>query len=182
MVTTRSEALAEQVRLLCLHGISRDAWNRYSDHGNWYYQVLAAGFKYNLSDIQSAIGIHQLRKLERFIDVRTRYARLYNELLADVAEVELPPDRADCRHSWHLYALRLNLEMLSIDRDEFISALRAKGISTSVHFIPIPLHPFFAAFAHRPENQCHGLVSATGIPATLSSNDGGPVGIRSEIG
>lgn len=154
MVTTRSEALAEEVRLLCLHGISRDAWNRYSDHGNWYYQVLAAGFKYNLSDIQSAIGIHQLRKLEHFIDVRTRYARLYNELLADVAEVELPPDRANCRHSWHLYALRLNLEMLSISRDEFISALRAKGISTSVHFIPIPLHPFFAAFAHRPENQC----------------------------
>jgi dTDP-4-amino-4,6-dideoxygalactose transaminase len=154
MVTTRSEALAEEVRLLCLHGISRDAWNRYSDHGNWYYQVLAAGFKYNLSDIQSAIGIHQLRKLEHFIDVRTRYAQLYNELLADVAEVELPPDRADCRHSWHLYALRLNLEMLSISRDDFISALRAKGISTSVHFIPIPLHPFFAAFAHRPENQC----------------------------
>jgi dTDP-4-amino-4,6-dideoxygalactose transaminase len=154
MVTTPQDSLAESLRLLCLHGISRDAWNRYSDQGNWYYQVLASGFKYNLSDIQAAIGIHQLRKLEGFIERRTRYAMLYNELLQDAEEFELPPDKADCRHAWHLYTLRLNLDKLSIDRDAFIVRLREAGIGTSVHFIPIPLHPFFAEYAQRPENLC----------------------------
>jgi len=154
MVTTHDEALAEALKILCLHGISKNAWNRYSDRGNWFYEVLASGFKYNLSDIQSAIGIHQLRKLEHFIDVRTRYAEIYNQILKDVEEFELPPDRADCRHSWHLYALRLNLDKLEIGRDEFIVELKKKGIGTSVHFIPIPLHPFFAQFADLPENQC----------------------------
>jgi dTDP-4-amino-4,6-dideoxygalactose transaminase len=154
MVTTSSQSLTEAMRVLCLHGISRDAWNRYSDHGTWYYQVLTSGFKYNLSDIQSAIGIHQLRKLEQFLEIRQRYAGIYNEILGDSECFELPPDRTDSRHAWHLYALRLNLDHLSISRDEFIDALRAKGIGASVHFIPIPLHPFFAAHAQRPENDC----------------------------
>jgi dTDP-4-amino-4,6-dideoxygalactose transaminase len=154
MLVTHDEALADWIKVLCLHGISQDAWNRYADRGHWYYQVLASGFKYNLSDIQSAIGIHQLRKLEHFITTRERYARVYNELLVDVEELELPPDKSDCRHSWHLYTLRLNLDKLEVDRDEFIALLRREGVSTSVHFIPIPLHPFFAEFACRPENQC----------------------------
>jgi len=154
MVTTHDEALAESLKSLCLHGISRDAWNRYSDRGNWYYEVLRSGFKYNLSDIQSAIGIHQLRKLEGFIESRTRLAEAYNRALADVEEVELPPAKVDCRHSWHLYTLRLNLDTLEIGRDEFIVELNKKGVGTSVHFIPIPLHPFFAPLTHRPENQC----------------------------
>jgi dTDP-4-amino-4,6-dideoxygalactose transaminase len=154
MVTTHDDALAESMRVLCLHGISKNAWNRYSDRGSWYYQVLTAGFKYNLSDLQSAIGLHQLRKLENFIDARTRYASMYNELLGDCEELELPPQRNDARHAWHLYMLRLNLDELTIGRDQFIEALRERGIGTSVHFIPIPLHPFFAPFAERPENQC----------------------------
>jgi dTDP-4-amino-4,6-dideoxygalactose transaminase len=154
MVTTHDESLAETLRILCLHGISKDAWNRYTDRGNWYYEVLLPGFKYNLSDIQAAIGLHQLRKLERFIEIRTSYARLYHRALADVAEVELPPDAASSRHSWHLYMLRLNLEQLEIDRAEFIRALRRRDVGTSVHFIPVPLHPFFAPYAGRPENQC----------------------------
>lgn len=154
MVTTHDESLADRLRNLCLHGISKDAWNRYTDRGNWYYEVLAPGFKYNLSDIQSAIGLHQLRKLEEFIEVRTRYARLYQHALADVPEVEVPPDTDSGRHSWHLYMIRLNLDQLEIDRDAFIRALRERNIGTSVHFIPIPLHPVFAPFASRPENQC----------------------------
>lgn len=154
MVTTHSEAVADSLKILCLHGISKNAWNRYSDRGNWYYEVLAPGFKYNLSDIQSAIGIHQLRKLEGFIKARTRYAELYSQLLGDTEESELPGDKPDCRHAWHLYMLRLNLEKLAISRDEFIKELRERGVGTSVHFIPIPLHPFFAQFAGRPENQC----------------------------
>ena len=154
MVTTHDDTLAESMRVLCLHGISKDAWNRYSDHGDWYYEVLNAGFKYNLSDLQSAIGLHQLRKLEDFIAARRRYAGMYNELLGDCEEFELPPDRDDASHAWHLYMLRLNLDKLTIGRDRFIAALRERGIGTSVHFIPIPLHPFFAPFAEQPENQC----------------------------
>jgi len=146
MVTTASETLASRMRMLSLHGMNRDAWNRYSEEGNWYYEVAEPGFKYNLTDIQSALGIHQLRKLESFIETRTRFAQIYNRELGDLAEIELPPDRADpdIRHAWHLYILRLNLDLLDIDRKEFITQLNAQGVGTSVHFIPIPLHPHFA--------------------------------------
>jgi len=144
MVTTHREALANKIRSLCLHGTSRDAWSRYAERGSWYYEVVACGFKYNLSDIQSAIGLHQLRKLEGFISTRARYAAIYNEALAGLETVECPLDRIDSRHAWHLYILRLNPEYLQIDRAEFIEELAARGIGTSVHFIPIPLHPFFA--------------------------------------
>jgi dTDP-4-amino-4,6-dideoxygalactose transaminase len=154
MVTTGRAELAARMKVLCLHGISKDAWNRYSNNGNWYYQVLEAGFKYNLSDIQSAIGIHQLRKLERFTATRIRWAKLYNEHFRDIEELEIPPDSLDGRHCWHLYTLRLRPETLSISRDEFIVELRRRGVGASVHFIPIPLHPFFAEWAGRPENQC----------------------------
>src|SRR5262249_50952687 len=138
MVTTGHQHLAETMRVLCLHGISKDAWNRYAARGNWYYQVVECGFKYNLSDIQSAIGIHQLRKQEQFVEIRTRYATRYNEVFAEIPELELPPNRDSCRHCWHLYALRLNLENLDIDRDEFIQRLRSKNIGASVHFILVP--------------------------------------------
>jgi dTDP-4-amino-4,6-dideoxygalactose transaminase len=154
MVTTHSESLLETMRILCLHGISKDAWNRYTERGNWHYEVVECGFKYNLSDIQSALGIHQLRKQEQFIEIRTRYAQQYQRALEDVTEVELPPDRSSCRHSWHLYPLRLNLDTLTIDRDEFMHQLRQKGIGTSVHFIPIPLHPYFAPYAGLAHNRC----------------------------
>lgn len=154
MVTTNDAALAERMRVLCLHGISKDAWNRYSEKGSWYYEVVEAGFKYNLSDVQSAIGIHQLAKVERFHALRTAYAGVYNRRLADVAEVETPPACHYGRHAWHLYELRLNLELLSIDRGQFIDELRSRGIGTSVHFIPVPLHPFFQKWADLPQNQC----------------------------
>jgi dTDP-4-amino-4,6-dideoxygalactose transaminase len=144
MVTTADGDLAQKMRCLSLHGTSHDAWSRYSEAGSWYYQVVGCGFKYNLSDIQSAIGIHQLRKLEDFIQTREWYARIYNEYFGDLEEVECPPDSLEARHAWHLYMLRLNLRKLCVDRQEFIQELRARGIGTSVHFIPIPLHAFFA--------------------------------------
>jgi dTDP-4-amino-4,6-dideoxygalactose transaminase len=144
MLTTGRQDVAEAVRMLSLHGTSHDAWDRYTDHGGWHYDVVAHGFKYNLSDIQSAIGIHQLHKLEQFVLRRTVQAATYQSAFAGRDDVELPPDRADSRHAWHLYILRLNLDRLRIDRDEFIRTLRRRGIHTSVHFIPIPLHPYFA--------------------------------------
>ena len=144
MITTPYESLAAKMRILSLHGMTRDAWNRYDERGSWYYEVVAGGFKYNLTDLQSAIGIHQLRKLDGFIEARTRYARIYNEAFAGLEEAERPPDHPGCRHAWHLYILRLRVERLSIDRGEFIEELRRRRIGASVHFIPIPLHPFFA--------------------------------------
>jgi dTDP-4-amino-4,6-dideoxygalactose transaminase len=144
MMTTHRPGLARTVRMLSLHGTSHDAWDRYSEHGDWHYNVLAHGFKYNLSDIQAAIGIHQLRKLEQFIERRTLYAGMYMRAFAAMEEVEPPPDSPRCRHAWHLYILRLNLQMLKIDRKQFILELKRRGIGASVHFIPIPLHRFFA--------------------------------------
>jgi dTDP-4-amino-4,6-dideoxygalactose transaminase len=144
MLTTHRDALADTARMLSLHGTSHNAWERYTEHGDWHYDVLAHGFKYNLSDLQAAIGIHQLRKLEQFVDLRTLYASMYDREFAGLEEVELPYDNPSCRHAWHLYILRLNLNRLKISRDEFIGELRKMRISTSVHFIPIPLHTFFA--------------------------------------
>jgi dTDP-4-amino-4,6-dideoxygalactose transaminase len=144
MITTHRGPLAGILRMLALHGVSHDAWDRYSEHGNWHYDVLAHGFKYNLSDIQAAIGIHQLRKLDQFIERRTQFARIYNDAFAGMDELEIPPDRPDCRHAWHLYILRLNLDRLRIDRGEFIRELHQKGIGASVHFIPVPMFRFFS--------------------------------------
>jgi dTDP-4-amino-4,6-dideoxygalactose transaminase len=150
MVTTQRESMAARMRMLTLHGMSRDAWNRYSGRGSWYYEIVDAGFKYNLTDIQSALGIHQLRKLDSFIETRRRYAQIYNQAFAGLEEIELPPDNPRFRHSWHLYILRLNLERLDIDRKAFIAKLWGKGIGASVHFIPIPLHPFFSRIPLSP--------------------------------
>jgi dTDP-4-amino-4,6-dideoxygalactose transaminase len=133
MLTTPHAEIAETVRTLSLHGMSRNAWDRYTENGSWHYDVVAHGFKYNLSDIQAAIGIHQLRKLDQ-----------YQRILGDLDTVELPPDNPRCRHAWHLYILRLNLNQLKITRNEFIRELHEAGIGTGVHFIPIPLHGFFA--------------------------------------
>jgi dTDP-4-amino-4,6-dideoxygalactose transaminase len=154
MVTCTDRELADRMRILCLHGISKDAWNRYTEKGSWYYEVTEPGFKYNLSDIQSAIGIRQLEKVERFHALREAFAGVYSRRLADVEEVETPPECDYGRHAWHLYELRLRLDRLKIGRDEFINELRRRGVGTSVHFIPIPLHPFFSAWAAEKRNQC----------------------------
>jgi len=154
MVSTNNDELMAKMKMLALHGISKDAWNRYAENGSWYYQVLAPGFKYNLSDLQSALGIHQLARLERFIATRARLAHLYTELLRDIDELELPSGCDYGRHSWHLYILRLNLDKLTIDRDAFMRELRRRNIGASVHFIPIPLHPFFAPWAGLKRNRC----------------------------
>jgi len=157
MITTPRESLAARMRMLSLHGMSRDAWNRYTEAGKWFYEVVDAGFKYNLSDIQSALGLQQLRKLDSFIETRTRYARMYHDAFAGVEELELPADPPHIRHSWHLYILRLKPHLLNISRQEFIDELRNRGIGTSVHFIPIPLHPFFAKRALAGRNCTHAM-------------------------
>ncbi len=143
MVTTPSAELHDRMKVLCLHGISRDAWNRYSEKGTWYYEVVERGFKYNMSDIMAAIGICQLRKLDRMNRRRAEIADAYRRGFADLPEVELPPAGIGSQHPWHLFILRLNLNTLRIGRAEFIEEMRKCGIGCSVHFIPIPLHPYY---------------------------------------
>jgi dTDP-4-amino-4,6-dideoxygalactose transaminase len=142
MVTTNDGALAERIRSLSLHGLNRDAWKRYSSVGNWYYEVHHLGFKCNLSDIQSAIGLHQLAKLDRFIEARQRIVERYDEAFQDLDAVRIPPKGAS-RHAWHLYVIRVRQELLKNNRAEIISRLAEAGIGASVHFIPVHLHPYF---------------------------------------
>lgn len=150
-IATADDGLAETMRLLTLHGMSRDAWKRYSGSGSWYYEVVLPGYKDNMTDIQAALGIHQLQKLEGFIETRRRYARLYDEAFVDLPEVKVPIVRPGRCHVYHLYPILLSLERLAIDRAQFIEELRARGIGTSVHFVPVHLHPFYARqFGYRP--------------------------------
>jgi dTDP-4-amino-4,6-dideoxygalactose transaminase len=141
---TNDAALAERMSLLSLHGMSRDAWKRYTDTGSWYYEVVAPGYKYNLSDVLAAIGLGQLERFEAFQRRRAEIAARYARRLGDVPEVRVPRVRSGMTHAWHLYAIALELERLTIDRGRFIQELRAENIGSSVHFIPIHLHPHFA--------------------------------------
>jgi len=143
MVTTNDDALAEKIRILSTHGMSRNAWNRYSATGSWYYEILYPGFKYNMADIQAALGITQLAKLERMQGVRLQIAERFNEAFSKMPELEIPVTKDYARHAWHLYILKLNLEKLSIDRAQFIEELKLEQIGTSVHFIPLPMHPYY---------------------------------------
>lgn len=144
MVTTHNAELADRVRMLSLHGLSRDAWDRYSSKGSWYYEIVDLGYKYNMPDVLAAIGIHQLRRVDEFTRRRREIAHQYDQAFSNLSEILLPPrDNALSEHIYHLYTVQLNLERLSISRDHFIEALRAENIGTSVHFIPLHLHPYY---------------------------------------
>ncbi len=150
MVTTENEEMAERIRLMRLHGISQDAWKRYSAEGSWFYEVLAAGFKYNMTDLQAAMGLVQLAKCDKLYDARCRIAGVYSTAFSTEPTLEVPAVPSRARSSWHLYILRLHLERLRIDRQEFVKELNERGIGTSVHFIPLHLQPFYqTAFGYR---------------------------------
>jgi dTDP-4-amino-4,6-dideoxygalactose transaminase len=143
MVVTRDPALAARVRLMRIHGIKQDVFARYtSPKPAWFYEVIAAGFKYNLTDIAAAIGVQQLRKLDRFLLRRQQLARGYAAGLAGLP-LQLPPDATDgSSHAWHLYPVQLTNDA-ALDRDMVIAALSERGIGTSVHFIPLHRHPYW---------------------------------------
>ena len=143
MLTTNDSAAAERIRVLALHGISADAWKRYSKEGSWYYEVLEPGFKYNMTDIQASIGLHQLAKLDRFVARREQLATRYTTAFHDLPEVITPIVRPGVRHAWHLYPIRVRTGRLRIDRAGFVAELANRGIGASVHFIPVHLHPFY---------------------------------------
>lgn len=151
MVTTDDADLAARVRLMSLHGLSRDAWSRYTAQGSWYYEILSPGFKYNLTDIAAALGLAQLAKCDRFWKARDRVAALYRDGFRDVPEILCPSAAAHVQHAWHLYVIQLDLESLRIDRNEFIAQLQRAGIGSSVHFIPLHLHPYYRdSYGYQP--------------------------------
>ena len=153
MIVTDDEELAERCQIMSLHGISRDAWRRYTAEGSWYYEIIAPGYKYNLTDIAAAIGLAQLRKLEKMWERRKEIAARYTEVFSQYPELEVPTVQNGVEHSWHLYILRLNLERAKISRNQFIEELRARNIGTSVHFIPLHLHPYYRdTYGYRPED------------------------------
>ncbi len=179
MITTDNDEWADRMRIMSLHGISKDAWKRYSADGNWYYEIIAPGYKYNLTDIAAALGLAQLRKADKLWRRRTEIAMRYNEAFKDLPELETPfstlitvssslltpntsvptpyslqfTSDSETRHSWHLYVVKLNLEYLKIDRNRFIEELKEKGIGTSVHFIPLHIHPYYReTYGYKPED------------------------------
>jgi dTDP-4-amino-4,6-dideoxygalactose transaminase len=153
MATTGNTEWAERMRIMSLHGISHDAWKRYTAEGSWYYEILYPGYKYNLTDVAAALGIQQLKKCDRFWDLRQRCAGWYNEGFKEVPEITVPYVAPEVQHAWHLYVMQLNLDRLRISRNEFIELLKKANIGTSVHFIPLHLHPYYRdTFGYRPED------------------------------
>jgi perosamine synthetase len=151
MATTDNSTWAERMRIMSLHGISHDAWKRYTKEGSWYYEVLYPGFKYNLTDLAAAIGAEQLKKCSEFWQARRRIAMTYSRAFAELGEVRVPACRDDVQHAWHLFVIQLDLDRLKINRNQFIDALREEEIGTSVHFIPLHLHPYYRdKFAYKP--------------------------------
>ena len=153
MICTNDAAIAARCRIMALHGISKDAWKRYTAEGMWYYEIVAPGFKYNMTDVAAAMGIVQLRKAQKMLARRQEIARRYNEAFSSIPQLQVPHDNPEMQHAWHLYMLRLNLEQLRIDRAQFLIELKNRNIGSSVHFIPLHIHPYYReTYGYKPED------------------------------
>jgi dTDP-4-amino-4,6-dideoxygalactose transaminase len=151
MVTTEDEALAHKIVVASLHGMNRDAWKRYDSTGSWYYEIDELGFKYNLSDVHAALGLAQLKRADEFQRRRAQIAHLYSEAFTGQAALQVPQAREGVEHAWHLYVLRLRAERLRVGRDAFVELLRQRGVSVSVHCIPLHLMRVYQdRYGYRP--------------------------------
>lgn len=151
MVTTDNDRLADRIRIMRLHGMNREAWKRYSAEGSWRYEISEAGYKYNLTDPQAALGLVQLSKSERMWRRRVTIAERYQHGLASSDTYRTLMVESDVQHAWHLYIVLINLSALRIHRDQVIEELRGRGIGTGVHFIPLHLQPYYQkAWGYRP--------------------------------
>jgi len=144
-VTTNDKTLAEKIMVLRLHGISKDAWKRYDKKGSWYYEIEECGWKYNITDIQAALGIHQIKKLDKFNKIRRKYAQIYNRELSGIKGIITPYEKPNVKHVYYLYPILLE----NYNRDEFIEKMAQNGIGCSVHFIPLHLHPFYQKLGYK---------------------------------
>jgi len=143
MLTTNDKSLNETVRVLRLQGLSRDAWKRYGKSGFARWELQLPGFKYNMADINAALGIHQLKKVHRFLKLRKQYASIYDEAFRQIPELEILETKDYAEPSYHLYIIALRLEQLSITRDAFIETVQSSGIGVAVHYHALHLQPFY---------------------------------------
>ncbi|MED3625928.1 DegT/DnrJ/EryC1/StrS family aminotransferase [Bacillus subtilis] len=144
MLTTDDEELADKIRVLSLHGMSKAAWNRYSSNGSWYYEVKSPGYKMNMFDLQAALGLHQLKRLDDMQKRREEIAGRYQTAFQQISGLITPFVHDDSRHAWHLYVLQVDDKKAGVTRSEMITALKDKyNIGTSVHFIPVHIHPYY---------------------------------------
>src|SRR5438477_9990448 len=142
LLSTNDDELAERARVLSNQGISRDAWKRYSAEGSLHWQLLAPGFKMNMTDVQASLGIHQLPRLDEFIRVRQQYVTMYREAFSDLPAIKALAERSGIRHAHHLFIILLQLDQPSIDRDRFMLALTPENIRTGTHSISMHWQPF----------------------------------------
>jgi len=151
-VTTRDAELAKKVSLLRFHGIDREAWNRYGKSGNQDYEIVLPGYKYNMMDIQAAIGIHQLKELDAFIVQRTQLAKRYQEVLSDWPQWTLPSTPSfEHRHAWHLYTPLINPEIAGLSRDDFMLRMKENNVGTGLHYRAAHLYPYYReTFGFKP--------------------------------
>jgi perosamine synthetase len=153
MAVTDDEQLAERIRLMSLHGLSRDAWDRYTAKGSWDYRIIAPGFKYNMTDTAAALGIHQLARAEAMRLEREAISRRYTDGLSDIDALELPLGDDDAVHAWHLYPVALHLDRIAATRNQVVDRLGEAGVKCSVHWRPLHLHPYYQdTFGYRPED------------------------------
>lgn len=144
MLTTDDEELADKIRVLSLHGMSKAAWNRYSSNGSWYYEVESPGYKMNMFDLQAALGLHQLKRLDDMQKRREEIAGRYQTAFQQISGLITPFVHDDGRHAWHLYVLQVDEKKAGVTRSEMITALKDEyNIGTSVHFIPVHIHPYY---------------------------------------
>jgi len=143
MLTINDDALADKLRILRLHGLSKDAWKRFGKTGFSQWELLAPGYKYNLTDIASSLGLHQLRKANKFFEIRKRYTAMYNAAFKDFPEIETPVIRDYAQPSYHIYIIALRLDRLTITRDQFLNEIQARGIGVAVHYVALHLQPFY---------------------------------------
>ncbi len=153
IIAVNDDEIGQRLRVLSLHGISKDAWKRYSKQGQWYYEIHDLGYKYNFTDLQAALGIQQLARLDAFNARREQLARIYMDELRDVPGLRFPrwysrwydgEAPAGTKSAWHLFVMLLDNDQVQINRDEFVEQLKLAGIGTSVHFIPLHLQPYYA--------------------------------------
>ena len=181
MVLTKREEDAARIKVLALHGMSKDAWKRFSDEGYKHYSVVECGFKYNMMDLQAAIGIHQLQRVETYWQRRQEIWQQYNETFADLP-IGLPPEpELNTRHAYHLYTIQVDKAKTGINRDAFLNAMTAHNIGVGVHYLSIPEHPYYQqTFGWKPEDYPHAMkigqeTVSLPLSARLTDNDVGNV-------
>ncbi len=143
MITTNNDEWARRLRVLRLHGLSKDAWKRYSAEGFTPYDILYPGYKYNMMDIQAALGIYQLKRVEKNLKIREKYFRMYNQAFTEIPEIETPSEEEHIRHARHLYTILLRLERLNCGRNQFAVALQAENIGIGIHFLALHLSSYY---------------------------------------